>query len=74
MSNIVYNDGAVCVSVVHGSKRLVAFLTSGIPDLKLDGGALIKRNSLCQEGSANGRFAIGIELILKDFGELLVLQ
>jgi hypothetical protein len=71
LSDIVDDNGAVCISVVHGSKRLVAFLAGGIPNFELDGSVLIKRNGLGQEGSADGGLAIGIELVLEYLGELL---
>lgn len=74
MGDIIYNDGAVCVSVVHRSQRLVAFLASGIPDLELDGSVLIEGNGLSQESSTDSRLAIGIELVLNDIDKLHVLH
>lgn len=35
LSNIVDDDGAVGIAVVHRSERFVTLLTSCVPDLKL---------------------------------------
>lgn len=71
MSDIVNDNGAVCISVVHGSERLVAFLAGSIPNLELDSSVLIERDGLGQEGSTDGGLAIGIELVLEGLGKLL---
>lgn len=65
LCDIVDNNGAVCISVVHGRQGLVAFLSRGIPDLELYGGILVKRDGLCEEGSADGGFPVGVELVLQ---------
>lgn len=64
MCNVVYNNGAVGVAVVHRGKRLVALLAGGIPNLKLDGRVLVERDGLRKECGADGRFPEGVELIL----------
>lgn len=64
LCNIVYHYGAVCVSVVHGSQRLVALLSRGVPNLKLDCRLLIEGEGLCEECSADSGFSVVVELIL----------
>lgn len=64
LCDIVYDDGAVCVPVVHGRQRLVALLAGGIPDLELDCCVLVEGNGLSEESGADGRFSVIIELIL----------
>lgn len=54
LSNVVYNHGAVCISVVHRGQALVPFLSSSVPDLKLDGCVIIESNGLCEECGTNG--------------------
>lgn len=64
LCDIVYNNSAVCVPVVHGRQRLVALLTSSIPYLKLDCCVLVEGDGLGKEGSADGRFSVVVELVL----------
>lgn len=64
LSDIVDNDGAVGVPVVHGRQGLVSLLACGIPYLELDCRALVERNGLCEEGSTDGGFSVVIKLIL----------
>ena len=64
LSNVIYNNGTVRIPIVHGGKRLVSLLASGIPDLKLDCRSFVEGNGLCQEGGADGGFAVGVELVL----------
>ena len=64
LCDVVDDYGAVCVSVVHGRERLVAFLTGGIPDFKLDGCVFIEGDGLGEEGGADGGFPVVVELIL----------
>jgi hypothetical protein len=64
LCDVVDDDGAVCVSVVHGGEGLVALLACGIPDLKLDGGVFIEGDGLGQEGGADGGFPVVVELVL----------
>lgn len=66
LSNVVDDDGAVGVAVVHGGKRLVALLACSIPNLKLDGGGVIEGDCLGQEGGADGRFPVVVELVLDE--------
>jgi hypothetical protein len=35
--DIVDNNGSLCTSIVHGGKRMEAFLTRRIPNLEFDG-------------------------------------
>ena len=57
LSDIVDDDGAVGVTVVHGRKRLVALLASGIPDLELNSGVFVERDGLGEESCADSRFS-----------------
>lgn len=65
LSDVVNNDGAVGIAVVHGSQRLVAFLACGIPYLKLDGSVVVEGDGLGQESGADGRLAVVVELVLR---------
>lgn len=65
MCNVVDNDGAVGIAVVHGGQGLVALLTGGIPDFKLDSGGLVEGDGLSEERSADGGFAERVELVLR---------
>jgi hypothetical protein len=64
LGNVVYHDGAVGISVVHGSQGLVSLLAGSIPDLKLDRGGFVERDGLSQESGADGRFSERVELVL----------
>ena len=64
LCDVVYDYGAVCVSVVHGRERLVALLAGGIPDLELDRGVFIEGDGLGEEGGADGGFPVVVELVL----------
>lgn len=66
LCDIVDDNGAVRVAVVHGCQGLVTLLAGRIPDLELHRGVLIQRDGLCEEGSANGGFSVGIELIFDE--------
>lgn len=65
MGDIVDDDGAVGVAVVHGSQRLVSLLTCRVPDLKLDRGCVIEGDGLGEEGGADGGFSVVVELVLQ---------
>jgi hypothetical protein len=64
LRDIVYNNGTVGISVVHGSQRLVSLLAGGIPNLELDRRVLIEGDGLSEESRSNGGFSEGVELIL----------
>lgn len=64
LCDIVDNDSAVCVPVVHGRKRLVALLASRVPNLELDCCVLVEGDGLGQEGGADGGFPVVVELVL----------
>lgn len=64
LCDIVYDNRAVCVSIVHGSQRLVALLSRSVPDLELHGRLLIQGEGLCEESSADRGFSVVVELIL----------
>ena len=69
LCDVVDNDGAVGVPVVHGRERLVALLAGRVPDLELDGCVLIEGDGLGEEGGADGGFPVVVELVL---GELVL--
>ena len=64
LSDIVHNDRAVGVPVIHGGQRLVSLLAGCIPYLELNRRAFVQGDGLCEEGGANGRLAVIIKLIL----------
>lgn len=64
LRDIIYNNGTVGISVVHGGKRLVSLLSGRIPNLKLDRRVLIEGDGLSKESRSNGGFSEGVELIL----------
>jgi hypothetical protein len=64
LGDVVDDDGAVGVSVIHGCQRLVSFLARSIPDLELDGCGFIEGDGLGEEGGADGGLPIVVELIL----------
>jgi hypothetical protein len=64
LSDIVYDDGTVCIPIIHGCEGLVSLLARGIPYLKLDHRVVVESNGLCEEGGSNSRFSIVIELVL----------
>lgn len=65
LCNVINHHGAVGISVVHWCQRLVSFLTSGIPDLELDGCVFVQGDRLCEESCADCRFSVVIELVLQ---------
>jgi hypothetical protein len=67
LRDIVDNNRAVRIAVVHGREGLVSFLAGGIPNLKFHSRSLIKGDRLGQESSTDGRFAERVELILLCF-------
>ena len=64
LGDIVDDDCAVCVSVIHWCKRFVSLLACSIPYFELDSRSVVKGDGLCEEGSADGRFSVVIELVL----------
>jgi hypothetical protein len=70
LCNIVDYHGAVGIAVVHGRKRLVTLLARCVPDFKLDGCGLIEGDGLGEEGGADGRLPVVIELILASISAL----
>lgn len=65
MCDIIDDNGAVGISVVHRGQRLVSLLSCSIPYLKFYCRGIVKGYGLSEEGGADGRFSIVIELILK---------
>lgn len=64
LCDVVDDYSAVRISVVHGRERFVPLLPGRVPDLKLDCRILIEGDGLCEEGGTNGRFSVGVELVL----------
>ena len=64
LGDIVDDDCAVCVSVIHWCKRFVSLLACSVPYFELDSRGVVKGDGLCEEGSADGRFSVVIELVL----------
>jgi hypothetical protein len=64
LRNVIYHHGTVCISVVHGCQRLVAFLSCCVPNLELDCRLIIQGKGLCEESSANRGLSVIVELIL----------
>ena len=64
MCDVVNDNGAVGVAVVHGCERLVAFLACSVPDLELDGCGFVESDGLSEESGADGGFAVVVELVL----------
>ena len=54
LCDVVDDDGAVCVPVVHWCKRLVPLLASSIPYLKLDCCGFVEGDGLGEESGADG--------------------
>lgn len=65
LCDVVDDDGAVRIPVVHGRQGLVPLLPSRIPNLKFDGRVFIEGDGLCEEGGADGRFSVRVELVLR---------
>lgn len=66
LSNVIDDNSAVGVAVVHGGQGLVALLTCSIPDLELDGGCVIEGDCLGEESGADGGFSVVVELVLDE--------
>ena len=64
LCDIIDDNCAVCVSIIHWCKRLVSLLACSIPYFELDSRGVVKGDGLCEEGSSDSRFSIVIELVL----------
>ena len=64
MCNIVHDNGAVGIPVVHRRERFVALLAGRIPYLKFDRGMVVQGDCLRQKSGPDGRFSIVVKLIL----------
>lgn len=53
LGDIIDNNGAVGVAIVHGGQRFISLLASGVPDFEFDRGVLVERYGLRQEGGAD---------------------
>ena len=54
LSNVIDDNSAVGVPVVHRRQGLVSFLPGGIPYFEFHRRILVKRDGLCKESSADG--------------------
>jgi hypothetical protein len=68
LCDVVDDDGAVRVAVVHGGQRLVALLAGGVPYLELDCCRLVEGDGLGEEGGADCGFPVVVELVLGALG------
>jgi len=66
LCDIVYDYGAVRISVVHGCQRLVALLSRSVPDLELDCRLVVQGKGLCEESGADSGLSVIIELVLSN--------
>jgi hypothetical protein len=64
LCDVVDDDGAVGVAVVHGRQRLVALLAGRVPYLELDCCGLVEGDGLGEEGGADCGFPVVVELVL----------
>lgn len=64
LCDVVDYHGAVRIPVVHRRQRLVPFLPGRIPNLEFDCRVLVEGDGLCEEGGADGRFSVRVELVL----------
>lgn len=53
LGDVVNDDCAICVAVVHWCQGLVSLLSCRVPDFKLDRGCVIEGNGLCEECGAD---------------------
>jgi hypothetical protein len=65
LCDVVYDDSAVCVPIVHGRERLVSLLACCVPYLEFDGCALVEGDGLGEEGGADGGFSVVVKLVLQ---------
>lgn len=64
LSDIINDNGAVGIAIVHGGQRLVPLLAGRIPNLEFDGRVFIEGDGLCQESRADSGFPVRVELVL----------
>lgn len=64
LCNIVYDNRAVRIPIIHGRQTLVSLLPRRIPYLELDCCLLVEGDGLCEEGGADGGFSVVVELVL----------
>jgi hypothetical protein len=70
LCDIVDDDCAVGIPIVHRRQGLVSLLTCGVPYLEFDGGLIIEGDGLCEEGGADCGFSVVVELVLKETYQL----
>lgn len=64
LRDIIDNDGAVGITIIHGGQRFVSLLTGGIPYFELDCRVFIEGYRLGEESGSDCRFTVVIELVL----------
>ena len=53
LGDIIDNNGAVGITIIHGGQRLISLLPGGIPYLKFDCRTFIERYCLSEESGSN---------------------
>jgi hypothetical protein len=66
LRDIVDDNGAIGVPVVHGGQGLISLLARSVPYLELNGCVLVKGYCLCEKSGADSRLAIVVELIFHE--------
>lgn len=63
LGNIIDNDGAVGIPIIHGGQRFVSLLTGGIPYFELDCRVFIEGYRLGEESGSDCGFTVIVELV-----------
>ena len=64
MCDVIDDDGAVGVAVVHWGEGFVALLPCCVPYFEFDGCGVVEGDGLGEEGGADGGFSVVVELVL----------
>ena len=64
LRDVIYDNGTICIPIIHWRQRFVSFLSRSVPYFKLHGRVFVKSDGLGKEGGTNGGLSIVIELIL----------
>lgn len=64
LCDVVYDHRAVRVPVVHRCEGFVSLLPCCVPYFEFDGCLLVEGDGLSEEGGADGRFSVVVELVL----------
>ena len=66
LCDVVDNDGAVGVPVVHGREGFISFLPGCIPYFKFYRRSVIEGDCLSEEGGADGGLSVVVELVFHE--------